>query len=209
MANETPAAATPAADAPETAALLLATFAELYRLEIGAEEDVHRTLPFFGTALGVVVTALAFAAGRLPRWPDITSREGRPFFCIASGFLGLTIITALCVLALLAMAIRSRDYQRIGPETALQIRLAELQAYYDDPALSEAGKDQKLVNDMRLDLLDSYTDVTPPNRQLNRHRYKLRANASVLLVLSLNWVLAATVLTYVADKLGYFPRVIL
>jgi len=49
-------------DTPEAATLLLATFAELYRHEVGAEEDVHRTLPFFGTALVIVVTALAYAA---------------------------------------------------------------------------------------------------------------------------------------------------
>jgi hypothetical protein len=28
-------------------ALMLTTFADLYRQGIGAEEDVHRTLPFF------------------------------------------------------------------------------------------------------------------------------------------------------------------
>lgn len=129
------------------------------------------------------------------------------FFYIASGFPGVTVVTAVCVLALLAMAIRSHDYQRIGPEPALQIRFAGLQAYYNGSTFSGSGRDQKLVNDMRLDLLGSYTDVTPPNRQLNRHRYELRANASVLLILSLDWVLAATILAYVADELGYLPKV--
>jgi len=203
----TPVTASQVADAPETAALLLATFAELYRQEVGAEEDVHRTLPFFGTALGVVITALAYAAGRLPKWPDVTSLESRIFFYTASVLLGLTVLTALSVLILLAMAIKRRDYQRIGPEPALQARFAELQGYYNDPPLSEGEKDQKLVSDMRQMLLESYTDVTPINRNLNRYRYKLRANASVLLVLSLNWVLFATIVMYMAEKLGYFPKV--
>lgn len=35
---------------PEVTALMLSTFSDLYRQEVGAEEDVHRTLPFFGTA---------------------------------------------------------------------------------------------------------------------------------------------------------------
>ena len=52
MASETtPSPAPQVSDTPETATLLLATFAELYRHEVGAQEDVHRTLPFFGTAL--------------------------------------------------------------------------------------------------------------------------------------------------------------
>ncbi len=50
----TPTPAPQVSDTPETATLLLATFAELYRHEVGAQEDVHRTLPFFGTALGIV-----------------------------------------------------------------------------------------------------------------------------------------------------------
>ena len=111
--DATPDPAPQVPDTPETADLLLATFAELYRHEVGAEEDVFRTLPFFSTALGIVVTALAYAAGRLPRWPDIATSEGR----------------------------------------------------------------------------------------------KLRANASVLLVVSLSLVLAATIVTVVVDKLGYFPKV--
>ena len=40
---------------PDTTALLLTAFADLYRQEVTAAEDVHRTLPFFGTALGIVV----------------------------------------------------------------------------------------------------------------------------------------------------------
>ena len=45
--------------------MLLATFQDAYRQEIGVEEDVHRTLPFFATALGFIVAALNYAAGQL------------------------------------------------------------------------------------------------------------------------------------------------
>ena len=197
----------PQSDTPETEALLLATFTELYRHEVGAQEDVHRSLPFFGTALGIVVTALAYAAGRLPRWPDIATSESRAFFCLASVFLGLAVLTALCVLVLLAMATKRRDYERIGPEPALRSRFAELRTLYNDPALSGSERDQRMTNDIRQVLLDSYTAATPLNRDLNRYRHKLRANASVLLVVSLNLVLAATIITLVVDKLGYFPKV--
>ena len=207
MAGETtPPPAPQVSDTPETAGLLLATFAELYRHEAGAQEDVHRTLPFFGTALGIVVTALAYTAERLPRWPDITSPEGRAFFYLASVFLSLAVLTALCVLILLAMVTKRRDYERIGPEPALQLRFAELRALHNDPALSGNERDQRTINDLRHVLLKSYMTVTPLNRDLNRYRHRLRANASVLLVISLNLVLAATIVTIVVDKLGYFPR---
>ena len=61
---------------PEVTALLLTTFADLYRQEVGAEEDVHRTLPFFGTAWGIAIASLAYAAGRLPKWPDVAAHRG-------------------------------------------------------------------------------------------------------------------------------------
>lgn len=205
--DTTPAAAPQVSDAPETAALLLATFAELYRHEVNAEEDVYRTLPFFGTALGIVVTALAYAAGRLPRWPDITTFEGRACLYLATVFLGLTVLTVLSVLILLAKATKRRNYERIGPEPALRSRFAELRALHNDATLSRSERDQRMTNDIRQVLLDSYTTATPLNRDLNLRRHKLRANASVLLVMSLNWVLAAIIIISVIDKLGYFPKV--
>lgn len=209
MADQTtPAVASQGADTPETAALLLATFAEFYRQEVGAEEDVHRTLPFFGTALGIVVGALVYAAGRLPKWPDVTRHEGLIAFWVAGGFLTLAIIDAVCVLVFLSRAIARRDYRRIGPEAALRARAAELQSCYDDALVAGDQQDRRLVNDMQQILLDSYTEVTPVNRDLNRRRYRFRALASSHLVRSLIWVLGATTIILMADKLGYFPRVI-
>ena len=122
-------------------------------------------------------------------------------------FLGLAVLTALCVLILLAMATKRRDHERIGPEPALRSRPTELRALHNDPTLSGSERDQKITNNIRQVLLDSYTTATPLNRDLNQYRHRLRANASVLLVISLDLVLAATIITLVVDKLGYFPRV--
>jgi hypothetical protein len=94
---ETPPAAEPLA-MPETTALLLAAFADLHRQEVAAEEDVYRTLPFFGTALGIVLGARAYAGGRLPRWPDLTTAASVWAFAIASALLGLAFIEAGLVL---------------------------------------------------------------------------------------------------------------
>jgi hypothetical protein len=99
---------------------MLATIADLYRQEVGAEEDVHRTLPFFGTALGIIIGALAYAAGRLPKWSDLTAHRGMIAFAAATVLLGLAVIEAGCVLVFISRAIARRDYRRIGPETACE-----------------------------------------------------------------------------------------
>jgi hypothetical protein len=186
---------------------MLVTFADLYRQEVGAEEDVHRTLPFFATALGIVIGALAYAAGRLPKWSDLTTDRGLIAFAAACAMLGLAIIEAGCVLVFVSRAIARRDYRRIGPETALRTRLGELQSYYDGRGIVGDDQDDELVKDMRQVLLDSYTTVTPINRALNQRRYKFRALASSHLVRSLIWALAATTVIFVTDKLGYLPKV--
>jgi hypothetical protein len=72
--------------------------ADIYRQEIGAEEDAHRALPFFGTALGIVIGALAYAAGRLPKWPDLAMDRGLIAFATADVLPGLAVVEAGCVL---------------------------------------------------------------------------------------------------------------
>jgi hypothetical protein len=173
------------------------------------EEDVHRTLPFFGTALGIVIGALAYAAGRLPKWTDLTTHRATAAFAIATILLGLAITEAGFVLVFLSRAIARRDYGRIGPETGLRTRLSELQAYYEAEGTTGKMQDAELVNDMKQVLLESYTMVTPINRGLNQRRYRFRSLASSHLVRSLIWAVGATTVIFAADKLGYLPKVIL
>ncbi len=198
---------TPGASAtPQTTALLLATFADLYRLEVAAEEDVQRTLPFFGTALGLVLASLAYAAGRLPKWSDLASERGTIAYAAASALLGLAVFEAGCVLVWLSRAIARRNYQRIGPEPQLRARLRDLQGFYDEQGVAADRQDDELVEDMRQALLDSYTSVSPINRALDQRRYRFRALAASHLVRSLIWALTATTVIFVADKLGYLQK---
>lgn len=68
----TPLPETSPADSPplgeKTTSLIFDLFQEVYRQEIGAEEDVHRTLPFFATALGLIIASLNYSATQLPSW---------------------------------------------------------------------------------------------------------------------------------------------
>jgi hypothetical protein len=208
MSDNSDATARPEpAPTPETTDFLLTTFADLYRQEVAAEEDVHRTLPFFGTALGIVIAALAYAAGRLPKWCDLVAvGHGRIAFCVSTVLIGLSITEAVFVLVFVSRAIARRAYQRIGPEPALRTRMYELRAYYEGQGVDEVTQDKEMAKDMRVVLLDSYTEVTSSNRILNQRRYRFRALASSHLVRSLIWALVATSVMFVTDKLGYLPK---
>jgi MFS family permease len=198
----------PTAVTPETTTFLLATFAEFYRQELGAEEDVHRSLPFFGTALGLVIGALAYAAGRLPKWGELAGWRSATAFLISAVFLILAVAEACFVLFWLFRAITQHRYRRVGPENALMLRLDDLRGYYTRQSLEIDHQDGALATDMRQALLDSYLTVTPQNRDLNQRRYRLRALAASHLVRSLIWALCATTIILVADKVGYLPKVI-
>ena len=193
-------------DVPGAAALLLLTFADLHRQEVAAEEDVHRTLPFFGTALGIVIGALAYAAGRLPRWTDLAGTWAERSFGASLVLLGLAVLEAAFVLVWLSRAIARRTYVRLGPEPELRRRLAELQAYYDSQGVHGPAQDEAALRDLRAALLDSYAATTPVNRALNGRRLAARALAASHLVRSLVWTLLATSIILLADKLGTFPR---
>jgi hypothetical protein len=203
---ETSAALIEPSPIPETAALLLGTFADLYRQEVAAEEDVHRTLPFFGTALGLVIGALAYAASRLPKWPDLATHQAAGTFLFAGALLSLALIEAVCVLLWLLLAITRRDYQRVGPEPQLHARVTALQAYHERAGATGLETDRKLLRDIQNLLVESYVRATPANRNLNQRRYKYRARASLHLIRSLIWALGATTVIFVGDKLGFLPR---
>jgi Tn3 transposase DDE domain len=57
----------------KSAGILLSMFQDIYRQEVSVEEDVHRTLPFFATALGLI-----HAAGHLPSWDELTNTKFSP-----------------------------------------------------------------------------------------------------------------------------------
>ena len=188
----------------ETTTAVLSAFAESYRQEVGAEEDVYRTLPFFGTALGIVIAAIGYAAGRLTRWEDTPSHW---LFLASTGFLALAAADAIGVVVRLSQALARRDYQRVGPEDVLRARLVELEAYYDSLDPPVPNRDALLAHDFRQALIASYERVTPINRELNMGRYHRRAQAASHLVRSLLWALGATIIIFVSDKTGLLPRI--
>ena len=188
----------------ETTAAVLAAFAESYRHELSAEEDVYRTLPFFGTALGIVIAAIGYAMGRLTRWEDTPWHW---LFLASTGLLALAAAEAIGVIARLSQALARRDYQRVGPEGVLRARLTELGAYYDTLTPPVPNRDELLAHDFREMLIASYERVTPVNRELNAGRYHRRAQAASHLVRSLLWALGATIIIFVSDKTGLLPRI--
>ncbi len=197
----------------KSAGILLSMFQDVYRQELGAEEDIHRTLPFFATALGLILAALNYAAAQLPKWSDLTKYCGKAsfewdwFICswpvTISGFLfSLATAFSIAVLWSLAGATKRRGYDRIGPEDALLSRAQALQEYHKKVGLAGPDLDNAVLVDLRQQLLQDYAEAIPLNRERTLQRYRLRARAVSFLLGSLFAAVVATILMMATIKFG-------
>jgi hypothetical protein len=230
MDENTPEGAAPTAgpppdenEAPEipplgekTTSLLFSLLQDFYRQEIGAEEDVHRTLPFFATALGLIVASLNYAATQLPPWEDVIAscgRRGQPALgwniipCtwpLLLDWLSLSLVVCLsaAVLWYLFLATRTRNYTRVGPESLIVAGVRELHAHHAGTGASGDGLDTIVVSDVRVRLLDPFTAAVAANREVTLQRYRYRARAVLCLLCSLFVALVGTIVVIATVKFG-------
>ena len=197
----------------KTSAALLPMFLDFYRQEVAAEEDVHRTLPFFATALGLIVAALNYVAGQLPAWPKVRSAcpaalSWTVVQCAWPVFLAMFLLTVAALLAgtvlvFLYLATNRRGYERIGPEPAHRRRALELRAYHMARHVENDDLDVAVSRDLRYQLVEDLAAVIPINRRLTLQRYKWRARAVTGLLLALLCALAATMSMTAVSKSGF------
>lgn len=197
---------------------LLAVFQDFYRQEVAAEEDVHRTLPFFATALGLIITALNYVAAQLPDWATVLnscSADHKTFSwnvvgCAWPAGLGAVclIVSALAivwVLWLLLQATIPRGYERIGPERDYINRARELHDYHASLGLTDQALDLAVSLDVRDQLLQDFAVILPHNRRLSLRRHNSRGKAFRFLLGSLFLALLATIIILITAKVGLLP----
>jgi hypothetical protein len=193
-------------------------FQEAYRQEVAAEEDVHRTLPFFATALSLLIAAINYVAGQLPSLTVVVGRcptLGRAVLSLhalacawpemsAAALILVAALLGIAVLCTLALAVARRRYARVGPENAdlgLGKELMERAARRDEGVEGEAALDRATLGALRVHLIESYAGVVPHNRAITDRRYAWRDRAVLALLWSLLCVVAATIIIFAAVKL--------
>jgi hypothetical protein len=199
-------------------ATLLAVFQDFYRQEVAAEEDVHRSLPFFATALGLTIAAVNYVAAQLPDWGtvlDACSKDHKTFGRIAATCAWPAWLPAVClcgaalaigrVLWLLSVATAPRSYERVGPEKAYIDRANQLRDYYTALGLTDDALDVAVNLDLREQLLDDFARILPHNRVISIRRYNSRARAFRALLWSLFLALLATIIILMTAKAGLLP----
>jgi hypothetical protein len=200
---------------PRTSGLLLDLFRQIYLTEIGSEEDVHRSLPFFGAALGLILAAVYYTAGKLPDWKSLTntcpiSNAGetiRFLGCIslpaiAAALILATLVTSGLTLYFLGIATRGRIYRRITESETVQLA-RELTTYHGVSAKWPGQIDNLVVTDLSDELIDQLVANLKQNRSITKLRYESRSRAISFLIWSLLIALFATIFMVATVKLGF------
>lgn len=183
----------PPASDEATEILILDVFRERHRHDLSLRDDVFRTLPFFATALGVVIAAVGAITSRLPPFEQIAQSR---LLLAVSAVLALALAEGFVVLAILGRITARNRYAE--PATEQQILLLLAGSNGVPPASTAA---------MRENMIKNYASIAPHNRARTQASSTGRSLAAVNLVISLMLTLLATTLILVADKLALLSKV--
>lgn len=183
-----------------------------FKRELDQEENVVRSLPFFATSIGVLITFIGFARGALPAfvwtgWP-----------ILVYGLLTGLLTSLIALLVFLYQAVCQRKFNYPMQEAELIEYAANLTAYYREVAASEPANqedeegdpveivERAVIDDIRNTMLEQTSTAARLSRSNNWARLKARARAFSALMAALAFALALIVAILIHDALNGGPR---
>ncbi|EWY36954.1 hypothetical protein N825_22850 [Skermanella stibiiresistens SB22] len=186
--------------------------ADSFKREMDQEENVIRSLPFFATSIGVLVTFVGFARGLLPAfsrtsWPELG------YGILVHGALAGLLVSLLALLLFLYKAVRERQFEYPMSESEMLDYAASLTAYYralaDEATASGGGDDdpvevieRAVVDDLRATMMGQMAASAKLSRANNLARLKARARAFSALMTALGFALVLIVAILIHDALN-------
>lgn len=187
-----------------------------FKREQDQEENVIRSLPFFATSIGVLVTFVTLVRKELPildwtLWPSV-------IYLLLTGVLGFLLL----VLKFLHDAVRRRDFVYLMSETKMLEYSRETVTYYrtlsdqnssepDTAPDAETRKDETdpvtvfenaVVGDLRNAMINDLAAAAQSSRLNNLERLTARTRAFTSLMIALIFALAMTVAILIHDTVN-------
>jgi hypothetical protein len=162
--------------------------AEMYKREVDADEAVIRSLPFFATALGLVISAIGIFFSKLTIirfdvWGVLVD-----VMCVA------IIIFMYITIIFLYLTVKPRAFAFLPSEVILRRGLIDLKEYYQSASntgiisMTADEIDKAAIRDFREEIMiDTYANASAIVRGSNVIRVKARAVALKYLIFQ--WVL--------------------
>jgi hypothetical protein len=183
--------------------------------EIDQDENVVRSLPFFATSLGVLITFIGFARNTLPEftltlWPILTY-----------GLMAAILASLAFLLWFLAQAVRVRTFNYPMSELDLIRYAVDLTRYYQeaeptrgDGKANRDGSDadpvavveRAVIDDLRAAMTQQCADAAVTSRFNNSKRLKARARALTILMAALSFALSLIIVILIHDALEGGPN---
>lgn len=151
-------------------------FSEAYKREIDQNENVWRTIPGFVASIAFYAALAGLVISKLP--------PVKGSCWVALGYVLATISVAfgVCAFCFLWHAIRGRDYQGLPLETSTLSFVRDTESHYSAHDLDQDSQDYLALTDVQSMFADSYALAIAANRELNKSRYRGRANATICLL---------------------------
>lgn len=173
-----------------------------YRQQIADEENVMRSLPFFATALAVIIAGLAAVKNLIPAF----SMHHIFPIVVWSVFvlLGLCLVTSM---VFLFVAVRRRRFEYVMNEVALHNYAAQLREFYDaDRNLTNAQREEAVLEDIRTEVYRQTREAANHNRHINFLRAAARAQALWFLLVAIFLALVLVAIILADTKIDGVPR---
>lgn len=185
-----------------------------FKRELDQEENVIRSLPFFATSIGVLVTFVTLVRRDLPNfdwalWPTVIY-----------GLLTGVLLSLLFVLLFLYQAVRRRNFEYLMPETKMLEYAREVITYYrtvsaqDSPTATAkatspgdetdpvAVLETAVVSDIRNTMINDLAAAAESSRSNNLARLTARTRAFTVLTMALVFALGMIVAILVHDAVN-------
>ena len=170
-------------------------FSDAFKREADQDENVARSLPFVAAALTLLVTVLNLAGQHLPPMDSST-------YSISVHI--LVLAAAMCVAGVLWQvfaAIRAQKYRYPPREPALVAWSDGLEGFHRTAGLTGAALQMAVVTDLRSHMVEQFALANVHNRAINARKLYARAQALVLLMAALAFVLLAAATIFLVDRL--------
>jgi hypothetical protein len=153
-----------------------------FKRQVDLDESVWRSLPFFAATFAFVATITGRATS------DVPALTTTWFSFITNGLLILSIGCLGWTLRWFWVVLRRREYEYPADDSEVRQYAEDMTAYH--AALGQTGLelDTKVVEEMRLFMIDQYGSAARTNLRLNATR--LEARSKVLLFILIGFVLA-------------------
>lgn len=167
---------------PATIKYLSELATDSFKRQVELDESVWRSLPFFGAALALAASIIGRGSADAP--PLAWSL----YAILTHAALGLATLSFAWALRWFWVVVKARDYEYPSADAQVRAYAEEMTKFHRASGMSGTELDDKVVDEMRLFMIEQYGSAARTN--FGHNAEKMKARSQVLLFMMIGFVLA-------------------